>query len=550
MISGTILAFPLFAALLSTPLQLSRFHISIIISTANCGSPVALLCGFIHSRLGTRLTAFLGSSLITFGYTWIALLVLFSVEDQTDVSHKYDFHSVLIAAVLINSGSILNYIAGLMAVSSSFDKQLRDKLYGLLSSSFALSSGLCGIVQKTFLTQPSHILLFLSSLSASSLFTSFLLSSHKLGPQGLDLSRLLTYGRSNRKILWVSFLVVLLSLVLSYDGYTSSTGGLSQNSAKAPFLVLGILISFAVLIINEHPLVTNVVSGSAMESTTYTPLDRTERAEYGACYSKHKHNEDVNIVLLQPTYYNVLRAACTTQFINVFLIVAFAYGCSITLLNNAPDLVLSRELIPASVFDGKSFSPSYVSYVHHRSNGSIVLFSTCNVFGRLFSGIVLGYKNGSTRFFKVSLLLISLLLLSFGFTMAIFVAVRSLFLCFLLVGFSLGSVMTLVPALISEWFGEDMLPSLYGLIGLAFTIGGLLYPTLLFKVQRFFLADQPTINVFFGGSQETFQTYCIGPKCYLFTFFIDCVLCLLSICLCVQLLFQAKYAGRSLVEEN
>ena len=533
-VAGTILFFPSFAHLLSPPLKLTTFQTSVIVSVAICGSLSGMLCGAIHAQCGTRGTALLGLLLIFAGYTWTMLLVLAEKDSKRTTG---DFVAMVLSALLINNGSSLSYLAGLMAVSSAFYKKHHDKLYGLISSIFALSSGLCGMLQKRFFNNVGPLMVFLSFSSGIAIIFALFINGAISKTLLFEYFQPIYFESTDRKISWVFFVIASITSILIYHGYSESRGSL-QHEEVWVFLTLSLFCSLWMLVADVRPAVgvlydrgslTNREKKHSVTTEASSALSwRHKSRKYGS-FDREWREHTVSRDRLHDT----MQLAFSTRYVSLFLIISIAYGTSMTLLSNAHGLILSRAFVPSSAYDGKSFFASTFHFLTRRSNGSLVLFSTCSVLGRLFVGFALGLDRYETFVRKEAYLLLNLIVMMCGFVFAIFVPFKLVFLPFVFLGFSFGSVAVLAPVLIDTWFGEEMLAALYGFMGLALTSGGLILPNALFQLQQSISSIYPKVKLL--GRNST-RVYCIGSKCFTLTFVIDLFLCLLSVLLSLHLL--------------
>jgi len=211
-------------------------------------------------------------------------------------------------------------------------------------------------------------------------------------------------------------------------------------------------------------------------------------------------------------------------FINMCLV-----GSGIMVVNNMVPIVISKMHIPST--DGYEsptihFKPSLV----HISS-FVTIFAVCDSFGRtIFGGIAEYYLY---RFPKSFFLIFPSILMSLTLFGVAVSNVELLYVVMVTLGLSLGGTTSLLPAILSEIFGNVHITSIQSILSISSIMGSIIFSQLLAGRLNHYFESQSIICL---KTESQTICYCNGSDCYFYALISMGVLCLFITCLSYYLL--------------
>ncbi|XP_074353700.1 protein NUCLEAR FUSION DEFECTIVE 4-like [Apium graveolens] len=217
--------------------------------------------------------------------------------------------------------------------------------------------------------------------------------------------------------------------------------------------------------------------------------ERTEEMARKSCFSdildKPPRGED----------YTILQALFSVDMLMILISTACGFGSTLTAIDNMGQI-------------GES-----LGYPSKTTNAFISLINIWSYFGRIFAGLLSEKLVVKFKFPRPLMTTLCLLLSCAGFVLVAFPSPGSVYLASVIIGFTYGSQLPLLNAIVSELFGLKHYATLFNVGGLATPVGSYLFSVRITGV----LYDQEAIKDLSRKNMHRSlngELTCIGTHCY------------------------------------
>eukprot|EP00051_Salpingoeca_urceolata_P024699 m.436114 g.436114 ORF g.436114 m.436114 type:complete len:594 (+) comp20266_c0_seq6:161-1942(+) len=559
--AGTIYLTPDWSSALRQQLDYTAEQTALVATLINVGTFLGVLGGLVFVRYGPQTTATGGTCMLATGYFGIFLAAKGVLHLPSGV--------IAVFGLFVGQGSSWLYTTALNTNVRNFPSATRGKVIGLLASCFGLSSGIFSQFHRALFPEstgatpsgPVHpfLLFLLLAVCALAVFGGCI--THELAPPPSPLvgcERAL-FRRGYTLSLTLAATVAVAALV--------ETAVTPSAASPAAAIVACICLAYLSLPLQKQKSAANRLGDLArmseanhdqhqqehfaQESLPMQPMGgaalsarRIDAMASSDCEDDNEGPQDSpdKQVTSDSIGAGLLQSLQCVDFwlaTGVFLAVV---GSGVAILNNLPDVVLSR--IGHEWFNASTKS---TDVPHQQTITALVTtFSATNTCGRLASGFLSDHllAHGHPR---------SVLLIATAFLMLlvqvyfIFTNIAGMYFGVLLLGTAYGSAWCLIPTFYAERFGTHSLAAILGLAGLAPSIGSELFSTLL--AAR--LADvEAEHSWFYTTKGDRVTRHCLGQGCFRVAYACTALACLLACVSAYVLVRRRAPAHYSLLQSS
>lgn len=538
---------PSLASAIARPLKMSPSSGATFAASVQLGFAFCALSGILANRLGPRRTAAVGS--LSLATTYIAIAAV--------VYGKPTFPLMFLAplGVLISMASYCVYGATQTAAVMAFPVERRGTINGLLSSVYALSSGILGALEAALfpsvsdakrpgLGNEAQVLMLLTFVSCLSLIPFFCalvafpasVTVKRSSPMAAASTRgeYSTVAASEDDERGDAVPDTLNAVVMSNDewdirtGYTATillaltlqgcaavdwVGGVHLGGIRAETILAWLLVGFLSLFVLP-----------ALRSHREMNLPSCQTSGVNeAEFSIENESETIAQAAEEPAVLSLQELVVSRRFAYVFAMLATLAGCGgLTLVNTSASLVASR-MIPEGLTASHVAPEGTVSgdNIARGVRALVVLFSALGVAGRLTGGAVMDLpaRTGlpcsgmSMVAWRFTLLQAVAALLCASMACCAFARSWWLLLNAGAIGYCHGLFFSIAPAFTMDVFGVASFARDFAVAGIGAGVGSSSLAALSSLLVTRMRHSGAWVDVFDSQGSQSKSRYCVGVAC-------------------------------------
>eukprot|EP00178_Gracilaria_changii_P002809 TRINITY_DN1412_c0_g1_i1.p1 TRINITY_DN1412_c0_g1~~TRINITY_DN1412_c0_g1_i1.p1 ORF type:complete len:555 (-),score=38.63 TRINITY_DN1412_c0_g1_i1:1967-3631(-) len=414
----------------------------VLVATANSGSTLGIIGGIFHDRFGPKATAVVGAVGLTVAFSTLALLTVAPFNESC-------FWLVAAISLLMLLFSFMLYSSCMTIAAAVFPEKYRGRVVGLCSGLYGASSGIFGALQAAFFptldSTPSLLVFVAVFCLAPAVAVPFAFPDHgkfavesyqthdaAQSYQSVPLLCLQDDDAISTRLNYAYNMAYLLVVSLQASAIADIFLWSDSVQKLCALAVLSCILAFQMLPMRSRLLVY--------------PRDDEE--------SLHAPEIPFSKVLMDPRYIYLC--------LGFFVLIG---GGGIAWLVQASNIVSSRfyEFVT-------DWRPDVIA---RDVRVCVIIFSACNVSGRLIFGALLdsGETSSQRLMFKFNILHTASLLISIALAATTIANSYMIYLAVGIVGLSHGAWFVSSPALTTLWFGVLSFPRNFALLGIFVAIG-------------------------------------------------------------------------------
>ncbi|EDQ86006.1 uncharacterized protein MONBRDRAFT_38621 [Monosiga brevicollis MX1] len=519
-VAGTIYLYPDYATALRGQLNFSIAESARIGTLLNLGAWMTVIGGIFYDRFGPLRTGLIGAVTTFVGY------FLMFLAAQERIIHTWI--AVGFYAFIMGQGSGWMYCVALNTSVQNFPARNRGKIVGLLACCFGLCSGIFTRLHAGFFSESDG-----SNGGDIAPFLFFLaVTTGGLGLAYTFFQQILTETTVTQKpaeARRVAAAYAIALAVATYIAASSISAAFSSHDDSRPLAVGLIVLVFSLLLLP-------VGSGPWLRFGRQAQYTRLADDHEHHAADTHKLPPSINVTATSnaptKTHYTLLEAVTSLDFWLIFLVLFFGVGAGICIVNNLPEIVISR-LPPSEA--GRVIASSDVP--HSKDSSTLVaLFSVFNTCGRLLSGYL--SDAFAHRISRLGFLVMGSLLMGAVQVYFMFTSIDGMYGAVVLLGIAYGSFFCLVPALVSEAFGMATFGATFGLQGLAPAAGSEVFGTAIAGRLADSYANHAHLTVITKSGDKVI--HCIGAECFRYSLLCTAGGCLIGAGLALWMAYRQR----------